>query len=446
MFWRCHVAHTATLQRRNGNGSGDEDARFVPVRQVAQPRVVREDLDDRNVETEATLDHARVVLLVPELERDRDAALPRARRSAGTVQITLVVVGGVVVDDHVDAVHVDTACSDIGRDQNRNLAGREIGERALARALAQVAVNRERAHALAAELRDEAVGTALGTDEHERALHTANDRGGNLHLVHLVHEKEAVFHLLDRRFGLGDRVLHGIVHVAIDQTLHRAVERRREQHRLVRLLHAIDDLLDLRHEAHVGHPVGFVDHQDFDLGQRELVALDEVDQAAGRADHHVDALAQRRDLRVHRHAAVHGAHRAVAHFSEWSQRGGDLGGELAGRYENERPRVAGTRTADPAEQRQTEREGLAGTGLRLAAEVAAGERVGDGERLNGERVGDAVARERGVEVGWEAEPRERGAHRGSVSLSCRDRRPPIWYSWCPAEKASGSLLAAAPTS
>ena len=91
---------------------------------------------------------AGVVLLVPELQRDGDAALPRACGATGAVQVRLVVLGRVVVHDDVDRVDVDATRGDIGRDEHRHLAGDEVGERALARALTQVTVDRERAHTL----------------------------------------------------------------------------------------------------------------------------------------------------------------------------------------------------------------------------------------------------------------------------------------------------------
>ena len=56
-------------------------------------------------------------------------------------------------------------------------------------------------------------------------------------------------------------------------------------------------------EAHVEHLVGFVEDEDFDLGQRQRAALDEIEQAARRGDEDVDAAAQDLDLLAMRHAA-----------------------------------------------------------------------------------------------------------------------------------------------
>jgi hypothetical protein len=98
----------------------------------------------------------------------------------------------------------------------------------------------------ACELLCDAVGGALGVREHEGALGVAADRRAHLHLVELVHEEEPVLHLVDRRFVAGDLVRHGIVQVPAHDPSDRAVERRGEQHRLVRLRDAVEDLLHLR--------------------------------------------------------------------------------------------------------------------------------------------------------------------------------------------------------
>jgi hypothetical protein len=60
-----------------------------------------------------------------------------------------------------------------------------------------------------------------------------------------------------------------------------------------------DDALDVRHEAHVEHAVGFVQDQHRHLVEHQRLVLHVVEQAAGRGDEDLDALAQRADLRVH---------------------------------------------------------------------------------------------------------------------------------------------------
>ena len=85
----------------------------------------------------------------------------------------------------------------------------------------------------------------------------------------------------------------------------------------------------------------------------------------------------------------------------------DLDGELAGRQEHEAARTcrvaravddravgAGELVGQALEHRQAEGERLARPGLRLAADVASGEGVGDGQRLDREGGRDALVGER----------------------------------------------------
>ena len=80
--------------------------------------------------------------------------------------------------------------------------------------------------------------------------------------------------------GRGHLVEDRVGQVALDQAVDGAVERGREQQRLVRLLEAAQHPLDLGHEAHVRHAVGLVEHQRLELVDRELAPVAEVDEAA----------------------------------------------------------------------------------------------------------------------------------------------------------------------
>ena len=71
--------------------------------------------------------------------------------------------------------------------------------------------------------------------------------------------------------------------------------------------HAAQDAVDLRLEAHVEHPVGLVEDEDADVGERDGAPLQQVVQPAGRRDEDVRA-ARLLDLRRDRRAAVDGGH------------------------------------------------------------------------------------------------------------------------------------------
>ena len=67
---------------------------------------------------------------------------------------------------------------------------------------------------------------------------------------------------------------------------------------------AVEDLLHLGQEPHVGHAVGLVEDEHLHRGERQLAALHEVDETAGRADDDVDAARSASTWRLHADAAV----------------------------------------------------------------------------------------------------------------------------------------------
>ena len=147
------------------------------------------------------------------------------------------------------------------------------------------------------------------------------------------------------------------------------------------------DALDVGNEAHVEHPVGFVDDQDLDAGQQEAAALGEVEQAAGRRDHDVRAAVDLDLLLAVGHAADQQRDAELVIDAVFGEGFLDLGGELARRLQNERPRHAGLGAAalEHAEHRQGEGGGLAGARLGDAEDVAALQGVRNGLRLDGRR-------------------------------------------------------------
>ena len=64
-----------------------------------------------------------------------------------------------------------------------------------------------------------------------------------------------------------------------------------------------DDFPDIVDEAHIEHAVGLVENETFNVVQAERIALDEIEQPAGRGDQDIDAIEQRANLAAHRHAA-----------------------------------------------------------------------------------------------------------------------------------------------
>jgi hypothetical protein len=141
----------------------------------------------------------------------------------------------------------------------------------------------------------------------------------------------------------------------------------------------------------VEHSVGLVDHQQLDPGEQQLAALEMVEEPSGSRDQHVDATGDLEVLVGERDAAdqerdVELVVRAVALEILL-----DLGGEFAGRLEDQRARHPGPGPAlfEQREHRQSERRGLAGAGLGDAQDVTPREDMRNGLGLDRGRRGVA---------------------------------------------------------
>ena len=112
-------------------------------------------------------------------------------------------------------------------------------------------------------------------------------------------------------------------------------ERRREHQVLTALRKQLDDPLDVGHETHVEHPVGFVENEHLHLPEVRDALADEVEEAAGRRGQDLDPGSERLDLGLHRDAAVDDG-RAQRHGAAIGAHGFiDLDGELARRHEDQ---------------------------------------------------------------------------------------------------------------
>jgi hypothetical protein len=165
--------------------------------------------------------------------------------------------------------------------------------------------------------------------------------------------------------------------------------RRREQRGLPRRRRRGQQRLQVFGEAHVEHLVGFVEHQDFELIERQRLTPEMIERASRRGHDDVDATVQGADLLIHRRAAVerHDGQRRVLRVLVYGL--GDLHGQLARRDQDQSAGVAarGAGLRDQAiDQRQRERRGLARTGPRLPNQIPPRSQHRDRLSLNGRRL------------------------------------------------------------
>ena len=224
-----------------------------------------------------------------------------------------------------------------------------------------------------------------------------------------------------------------------------------KQQRLAGLGQGRDDLSDVAHEAHVEHPVGLVEDEELDRLEPRAPLAHEVEQAARRGDENVDAAAQGVDLRLLADAAEDHGLAQMQMLAVGAELVADLDREFAGRRQDQ-----GARAARPVvcalsgklmENRQREGRRLAGAGLGDAQHVPAGEKFGDGPRLDRRRDYMVSGIQRKLYRIGQAEVRETDSGQdGSILMRqlARDGRPRTrpgpGVSLCPGRGRSGLIF------
>ena len=345
-------------------------------------------------------DGAQQRTLVGIAERHRLAFRAGARRAADAVDISLRHLRQFEIDDMADIGNIDAPCCDIGRDQYADLALLEPVERALALALALVAMDGGGGNLRLLQMLGHLVGAALGAGEDEGAREILIRQKLGQHLA-LGGAGQVNHPLLDAVGGLGDGGngdLDGVLEEFAGELADLIRHGGREEQVLAARHQMGDDLADRAHEAEVQHLVGLVEHEDLRAGDVGGTAVEMVDQAAGRGDEHIEAARQRLDLRAMADAAEDDRNLHAHMASIGAKTVGDLGREFARRREHEhaaafqrpRPRIG----LQAMENRQCEGSGLAGAGLGDAEQVLAFEDRGNRLRLNGGGCFVALGRER----------------------------------------------------
>ena len=189
-------------------------------------------------------------------------------------------------------VHVDSAGSDIRRDQYANLFALEVAQGFLPAVLALIAVNRGTLDTRLFEHARYLVCTVLGAAEYEHLFHLGMRKQKFLEersLAALVDTVKFLMNAFDgcalrrhldphrvraqnRRGKLRDIVGHGRAEEQVLPIL------RKERHYLA-------DIVD---KTHIEHAVGLVEHEEFQRLQRNGLLVDKIQEAARSRHQHVD--------------------------------------------------------------------------------------------------------------------------------------------------------------
>ena len=316
-----------------------------------------------------------------------------ARRAADAMHVVFGHIRDIEVDHVADAVHVDAARGDVGRDQRIDPAVAEAGERPRAGALALAAVHGGDLSAGLLQAPEQSIGAGPGAGEDQGLLHVRSlqQRGQQILLAAFTNRVHDLLDGIDRRRPAGD-LDHGRgPGRPADELLDLVRHRGGEEQTLPRRRQGGQDAPHVRQEAHVEHAVRLVENDDLDAVELHVPPAEMVEQPSGRGDEQIRTSLQAPLLRLHAdpavdHGAAHAEVPAVLH-------GGlaNLRGELPRRRDDQRPRASRRlATGEVLQDRQQKGGRLPGPGLRARDQVLPVERGRYDARLDGR--GSDVAR------------------------------------------------------
>ena len=363
------------------------DALFEAIDARRVHLVGRRDRVDLQLAAGGALDRREHAAFVRLDEQDRVALAAGAARAANAVRVRLDAGRQVIVEHVRNALDVEAAGGHVGGDDDVELAFFKTVDGALALLLRDVAIERRDGVTARAEFFSELgrVVFRARKDQHRVVCLGLEDAGERVELEVAPGDQVALANRRrDSRFDF-ELDEFGIAQVGLGEALDFHRHRRGKQHDLAVVGGFREDRVDVVNETHLEHLVGFVEDKVAHARQVEAAALEVVDHAAGGADDDVDAALERSQLEGVGLAAVDRQHAKALEVVGVLLKGfGDLDGELARRREHDRLGLAALEV-DLGQDRQSERGGLAGAGLGLAEEVAAGEQLGNRRGLNRRR-------------------------------------------------------------
>ena len=278
----------------------------------------------------------------------------------------------------------------VGGHQNLDLTGLDALQGALTLSLGAVTVNGHGRDAAVFELAGQTVGTVLGTGEHDGALVLLDDVGGVAGTLLTRNLPEEVVHVA-RGFFTHDVVDGGVIGEFTNQRLHVGSHGGGEQHHVTTLGGVSNNATHGGQEAHVGHTVGFVDNHGGHVGEVQGALFEHVFETAGAGDDDVDTHSQGLAGDVVGSATVNAEHALAAISGQLTNFLLDLGGQFAGRHQDESLGTAWGSLANVGHQGQAEGQRLAGTRGSLADDVTASHGVRDCGFLDGEGLQNATS-------------------------------------------------------
>src|SRR5688572_13507634 len=348
-------------------------ARFAPAGQGRAFQAFDRDARDRGAHQ--LLDRSDIFAVDRRRQREGVAFAAGPAGAADPVDVVLSMHRHVETEDVAKALDVETAGGDVAAYHQAHFALLELVERLGTGRLRHVAMQAHGIEAVLGERLEQDLHVALAIAENEGVgdVLPADQLAQSLALLLRFHHHHA---LHDGRGRSRRRGYADLLRIHQERVGQPADFRRHgggEEQGLAQLRQQPDDLLDIPDETHVEHAVGFVDHQDLDVVHQDLAALEQIDQAAGRGDQHVDAAIQLLLLVDKALATYEQGVAQVCVLAILLEAVGHLGRQLPSRLQDQGARHAGLgpAAAQDLDHGQGETSGLSGAGLGTAQNVAA---------------------------------------------------------------------------
>ena len=346
------------------------------------------------------LDAFQQFFFVRSHQRDRFARTTGTASTADTVNVVFVDVWQLEVDHVWQLVDIQAASGDIGGYQDAYGTGFKVGQGLGPGVLALVTVDGHSAEAVFVQVLGQAVCAVLGTREHQHLFPGAcgdqvRQQGT---LVRGRQAENALFDTLDRGVRWRNFDAFRVAQQFAGQVGDVLGERRRKQQVLTLGRQTGEDFFHVMDEAHVEHPVGFVEHQDFNVGQVNAALAGQVEQTTRAGNQYVNTAGQGLNLRVGANAAEYASADELQVAGIELEALVHLGGEFAGRRQDQHAWLAWAvalgfvRVAigkQLFQNRKSEAAGFTSTCLSRNHQVATLQHGGNGPLLHRSRLGIA---------------------------------------------------------
>ena len=318
-------------------------------------------------------------------KQNRITGSSRAARTTDTVDVSLNVVGHVVVDDMADARHVQAARGNVSRDHDVQLLVLQLLNCAFPLLLIHIAVQCRTWVAAGFQFFRQLYGCRFRSHKNQRGvdLFHFENAGQCIKLMQARYLPVALTNRGNRARLAANLEFFRIVKMAARYGADLIWHRRREQRDLTLLRRVLKNPFHIIDKAHTQHFIAFIQHDGADACQRKCFPAQVIHHAARRADNDVHSALQHAQLCAHALTAVHRQHVKARQIPRVGlECFSDLDGQLARRRQHQH---LGQRLGhvETLQQRQCERRGFAGAGLGLTNHIVTLQQMGDARRLNG---------------------------------------------------------------